>query len=209
MVNREDYKAMLDKAVTELTEAQNRQAELDAERDELDARIAELKQGIMALGPLCGVPVHLTYSDLLPEFNAFVPVGLKEAIVAVLSMAKAGDYITPVAIRDGLTATGYEIKSKNILPSIHNVLKRLKAADEVEDEDLDGKTGYRLKVLQAPILKGKLHTKAGFSRMREIVDETYGGTESESTTEYPTHVKIGKRPRGLDFGIEELKRKKD
>jgi hypothetical protein len=146
MVNRDDYKAMLDKAVGELEEAQNRQAEIDAERDQLDGRIAELKQGIMALAPLCGIHAQLKYADLLPEYNVFLTPGLKEAVVAVLGMVSNGGYITPVAIRDGLTATGYEIKSKNILPSIHNVLKRLEKATppEVESTDLNGKTGYRL-----------------------------------------------------------------
>lgn len=146
MVNRDDYKLMLDKAVTELTEAQERRAELDVERDQLDARIAELKQGIIALGPLCGVAAKFEYADLLPEYNAVLPVGLKEAVLSVLGMVGGDYYITPVAIRDGLTSTGYENKSKNILPSIHNVLKRLEKANppEVETIDLDGKTGYRL-----------------------------------------------------------------
>lgn len=145
MVNRDDYKATLEKAVVELTEVQDRRAELDTERDQLDARIAELKQGIMALAPLCGVTAQIKYADLIPEY-ALLPPGLKEAVLSVLALVPADNYITPVAIRDSLPTTGYEIKSKNILPSIHNVLKRLEKASppEVESTDLDGKTGYRL-----------------------------------------------------------------
>ena len=143
MVNRESYKVMLEQAVSELTEALAEQARLDAARDELDDRIVELKQGIIALAPLSGVNVQFKYADLLPEYNALIPVGLKEAILQVLAAVKDDKYITPVAVRAGLESTGYEIKSKNILPSIHNVLKRLEGR-EVESDDVNGKTGYRL-----------------------------------------------------------------
>lgn len=142
MVTKDDYKAMLEQAVSELTDALERQAGLDTEREKLDARIVELKQGIMALGPLCGIQAQFKYSELLPEYGLF-PTGLKESVITVLGMVKDNSYLTPVVVRDNLASTGYEIKSKNILPSIHNVLKRLEGR-EVETGDVNGKTGYRL-----------------------------------------------------------------
>jgi hypothetical protein len=143
MVSKDDYKTMSDKAVAELTELLARQEALDTEREQLDARIWELKQGIIALGPLCGISAHTRYPELLPEYN-LLPVGLREGVLAVLGMVKDDSYLTPVAVRDNLSSTGYEIKSKNILPSIHNVLKRAVEAGEAESADVNGKTGYRL-----------------------------------------------------------------
>ncbi len=181
MVNRDDYKAMLDKAVGELTEAQERRAELDAERDQLDARIAELKQGIIALGPLCGVIAQAKYADLLPEYSPVLPVGLKEAVLSLLALVPENKYVTPVGIRDGLTTTGYEIKSKNILPSIHNVLKRLKAATppEVESTDLDGKTVYRLaKKEQIPAAASGIRPRTRGSLGRPLKESPLSNTSS-------------------------------
>jgi hypothetical protein len=165
MVNKDDYRAMMEKAIAELTELVARQETLDTEREQLDTRIAELKQGIMALGPLCGMQPQFKYADLLPEFN-LVPVGLKDGVLAVLAMVKNDAYITPVAIRDNLASTGYELKSKNILPSIHNVLKRLESTD-VESGDVNGKTGYRLikKAESAPLLRRRV----GFDELAGMV----------------------------------------
>ena len=147
-----EYKTILEAAVTELAELLGQREALDTERDKLDYRIRELKQGIIALGPLAGLNSQAKYAELFPEFNLFLPVGLKEGVLAVLSSVKTDGFMTPVAIRDGLAATGYENKSKNILPSIHNVLKRLESANppEVESTDLEGKTGYRLIRERAP-----------------------------------------------------------
>ena len=143
MVNRDDYKTMLDKAVEELSDALAQRDTLDTERERLDARIAELTQGIIALGPLAGVNPQTKYRDLLPEYDFFLPVGLKDAVLGVLGKVEGDAYITPVTIRERLESTGYEIKSKNILPSIHTVLKRFDGY-QVESDDVNGKTGYRL-----------------------------------------------------------------
>jgi hypothetical protein len=159
MVSKNDYCAILERAVEELRQALTDRAEMDAAGERLDARIAELKQGVIALAPLCGVSAQSKYADLLPEYNVFFPVGLKEGVMAVLGAVKDDRYITPVTIRDNLESTGYEVKSKNILPSIHNVLKRLDGK-EVESDDVNGRTGYRL-------LKKDRPRRAGpFDRLR-------------------------------------------
>jgi hypothetical protein len=143
MVDQNDYKAMLELAVAELSDLLTRRDALDTERERMDARIAELKQGIIALGPLAGVSPHNKYVDLFPEYDTFPNVGLKDAIIAVLDKVEGDAYLTPVSIRDRLPSSGYEIKSKNILPSIHTVLKRFEGR-QVESDDVNGKTGYRL-----------------------------------------------------------------
>jgi|ERR1043165_4504229 hypothetical protein len=143
MVNTEDYKVILDKAVEELRTLFERQDQIADEWEIIGNRIEEVKQGILALAPLCGIQAQRKYAELFPEYNPFAPVGLNEAILTVLGRVEDDRFITPVAIRDGLKATGYETKSKNILPSIHTALKRLEG-QRVESGDVNGKTGYRL-----------------------------------------------------------------
>src|SRR5258708_7427035 len=114
MVNRDDYKAMLDKAVAELSDMLTQRDALDTEGERIDARIAELKQGIIALGPLAGIDPRVKYRDLLPEYDFLLSLGLKDAVLGVLGKVEGDAYITPVTIRERLESTGYEIKSKNI-----------------------------------------------------------------------------------------------
>jgi hypothetical protein len=143
MVDKSDYRAMLEKAVAELIEALARQEALDDEREDVAGRIAELQQGVIALGPLAGVHAQSKYAELLSDYALFMPTGLKESVFAVLGKVSDDRYLTPVAIRNALPDVGYEIKSKNILPSIHTVLKR-EMDRTVEVGDVNGKAGYRL-----------------------------------------------------------------
>jgi hypothetical protein len=143
MVDKSDYKAMLEKAVAELTELLARQEALDDEREQVAARVSELQQGVIALGPLAGVHAQSKYAEILSDYAFFMPNGLKESVFAVLGKVSDDRYLTPVAIRKALPDVGYEIKSKNILPSIHTVLKR-ELDRTVEVGDVNGKAGYRL-----------------------------------------------------------------
>jgi hypothetical protein len=186
MITKDSYKAMLEQAVRELTDALERQAELDTEREQLDARIHELKQGIIGLGPLCGISAQSRYSDLLPEYG-LLPVGLKDGVLAVLGMIQGDAYITPITVRDNLANTGYEIKSKNILPSIHNVLKRLDGR-EVESADVNGKTGYRLLKKDRPAPPSPY----GIGALRRITPDT---TIRENTAILKTLSDIGSGKR--------------
>ena len=154
---------MLDQAVTELSELLTQRDTLDTERERMDARIAELKQGIMALGPLAGINPQTKYADLLPEYDFTLSLGLKDAVLGVLGKIEDDAYITPVTIRERLESTGYEIKSKNILPSIHTVLKRFDGY-QVESDDVNGKTGYRL------IKKDRPRRPSPFARVRTDVE---------------------------------------
>jgi hypothetical protein len=150
MVDKTDYRAMLEKAVAELSELLTRQEALDDEREQITSRIAELQQGIIALSPLSGINAQTKYAELLSDYSFFLPTGLKESVFAVLAQVTDNRYLTPVAIRVALPSTGYEIKSKNILPSIHTVLKR-ELGRTVEVGDVNGRAGYRLIKKDRPI----------------------------------------------------------
>ena len=143
MVDKSDYREMLEKAVAELTELLARQEALDDEREQVATRVAELQQGVIALSPLAGVYAQTKYADILSDYTFFMPSGLKESVFAVLGKVADDRYLTPVAIRNALPDVGYEIKSKNILPSIHTVLKR-ELGRQVEVGDVNGRAGYRL-----------------------------------------------------------------
>jgi len=137
-----DYKIVYEKALSELSDLMDRREQLDIERDSLDGRIREIRQGVEALAPLAKENPRATHSDLFPEAETpTADIGLTDAIRTVLSNT-APNWLTPVGIRTGLSAAGYEIKSKNILPSIHRTIKRLEGK-EIESKDIEGRTWYR------------------------------------------------------------------
>src|SRR5205807_5956867 len=106
---------------------------------------AEVRKGVVALVPLCGVePAPWSeHPEWFPETET-PDVGLTGAVRRVLQ-SDVERFFSPVEVRDGLKGVGYEIKSKNILPSIHNTLKRLYKMESADTEDVEGKTCYRWK----------------------------------------------------------------
>ena len=104
-----DYRAALDAAVREYED-------LGARRREIDARLSALAQTIGTLSRLMG---------LTPS----VPLGLTDACRLVL---RAGVPMTPVEVRDRLTAIGMDLSIySSELSAIHTVLKRLNEAGEI------------------------------------------------------------------------------
>lgn len=143
MVDKSAYTNVFNEAVQELSKLMERRDELDNEREELDTRISQVREGVVALAPLCNVNPFTTYPALFPD--VMTVVGLTDAIRSVLQLSSQ-HFLSPVAIRTGLKEIGFDISSNSILPSIHTVLKRLAKSGEVETEDRDGKTVYKWKV---------------------------------------------------------------
>jgi hypothetical protein len=103
------YRTALDAARRELDE-------LLAKRGELDTRIAQLRQIVGTLAPLCGEPADL---DL----------GLTDACRSVLRGSVA---LRAPDIRDRVQALGVDLsRYSNGLGAVHTVLKRLVEAGEV------------------------------------------------------------------------------
>src|SRR4051812_1655259 len=106
----DDYRKALESA--------SREYEALAEkRREIDQRVAELAQTIGTLAKLLG---------LTPT----VPLGLTDAVRLVVR--GAGVPMTPVEVRDRLTAIGFDVsKYVNDLAAVHTILKRLNDAGEL------------------------------------------------------------------------------
>jgi hypothetical protein len=112
-------------AKTELLEARNLLEQMYVEMDELETRIAKQKRVVAALTEL---------ADLNEDSEP--PVGLVKGITdacktAVLGGTKA---LYPSEVRDRIKALGFP-EQKNLLASVHTVLKRLAEAGEIKVTD--------------------------------------------------------------------------
>jgi len=138
------YREPYEKALAELAELIQRLEEIDIERDAVITRIDEVRDGIAAFAPLVKENPAETHPDLFPdESEVGADLGLTDAIRRVLGNANPKK-LTPVGVRTGLTAIGFKTDSKNLLSSIHSVLKRLKKSSEVVSETgEDGRTWYK------------------------------------------------------------------
>jgi len=146
MKGQDTYKTAYLSAIKELTELKDALRSLEERRNSLEKRITEVKRGVLALAPLCDEAPWSTYPALFPELTTPSHIGLSNAVRRVLDQDPEG-WISPTAVRERLQSVGYQTKSKNILPSIHNVLKRLRDAGKVEDKGSESKGGtwYRCK----------------------------------------------------------------
>lgn len=138
------YKQTFNAAIKELSDLMERRDELDILREELNARITKIRRGALALSSLAGEEpqkVKVDYPHLFPEL---IPsdTGLTDAVRKVLQASDS--YMTPVKVRAALQSTGYDIdRYKNILASIHTILKRLTEAKEVIQGADNDVTAYK------------------------------------------------------------------
>jgi hypothetical protein len=141
-----DYKAVFDKGIGQLKTLMERREKLEIERDNLEWEISLSRQLVEAVAVYCAENPHLEYPELFPGQNSrwgpASEVGFTDGIRKVLATTAPG-WITAVMIRTALPKAGYEIESKNILPSIHTVLKRLVEKKEVESKSEEGRLWYR------------------------------------------------------------------
>src|SRR5688572_16418307 len=125
------YREPYEKALAELARLTDRLEQIDIERDDIFTRMAEVREGIAALALLVKENPAKTHPELFPDDSeSGADLGLTDAIRRVLANAKPKK-LTPVGVRTGLAAIGFKTDSKNLLSSIHSVLKRLKKSDEV------------------------------------------------------------------------------
>lgn len=135
------YKA----AITELSQLMSEREDLDSKRAVVDNRIAKLRSAIVGLGGLCDKSMYVIASEhpeLFPD-TATPDVGFTDAIREVFRTYK-DYYFSPVEIRDELEENGFDIKKyKNVLASIHSILKRLKSKAEIIDGTKEDKVVYK------------------------------------------------------------------
>jgi hypothetical protein len=158
-----DYKKALDTARAEM-------AELIIKKAEIEKRMARLKQTIASLSAMSEedededirlyIPSDIERAQRaaaagIARMMAGRTIGLTDAVREVLKAADGWQY--PTEVRDGLERMGIDTASySNILASIHTILKRLAAKDEVEEfKDSEGKgVSYRWKM--QPTASGRI-----------------------------------------------------
>ena len=117
-MNRRDSK-------TELQEARNLLEQMYVEMDELETRIAKQKRVVAALTEL---------ADL--DEDSEPPAGLVKGITDACKTAVLGATkpLYPSEVRDRIKMLGFP-EQKNLLASVHTVLKRLSEAGEIKGTD--------------------------------------------------------------------------
>jgi hypothetical protein len=140
-----DYKTIYDTAIAHLTQLMEEREELELRRDSLDKQISVVKDLIQTASAYIAENPSMDYPELFPGLPGLMApisdLGFTGGIRKILSSAT--DWMSPVMVRGKLQSVGYANKSKNILPSIHTVLKRLEQNNEVESKDVEGRTWYR------------------------------------------------------------------
>jgi hypothetical protein len=127
---RDDYKKALEVARVDLEK-------LMEYREDVDRKILQLRKSIVALAPLAGE------NELLEAFQSSIEeVGLTDNCRDVLKANKKP--LTAIEVRTQLEALGYKFKSSNPLATIHAVLKRLVASNQVVTVTTgEGDTAYK------------------------------------------------------------------
>ena len=120
-MKRRDYREILDQLRFDL-------AGLEREREDVEHRIAKLRQTVIMLGGLCDDPEPLQAAKLLRRVHkaGSLTDAVHSALMAVDQPMDARE------IRDVLINLGHPFKSSNILASIYSVLKRLREREEVQ-----------------------------------------------------------------------------
>lgn len=172
----EAYKAALEEAVKELANAVSERKRLELEREALDRKIKELRDGVVGVGSLCGMD-RSSIIDQYPELFSHLTdpdMGLTEAIRRVLKSREDlvghlgrrpnESFLTPIQIREQLQSINYDLSNhQNILASLHTILKRLTDQQKVVTTTIDGKTAYRWKVLNPQDRQREAKRKRGKS----------------------------------------------
>ena len=154
-MTREDYRAALAAAIKEYEE-------LGLQRRQIDDRLAQLAQTIGTLNKLLG-------------YESSVPLGLTDAIRIVM---RGGLPMTPIEVRDRLTAIGFDVsKYANDLAAVHTILRRLNENGELRFIPREpGKHQYILNRLQVPVVLSKdvvraMHENAAEREAMAATDE--------------------------------------
>jgi len=130
--------------------AQKIQAELEAleiQQEDVERRIARLRQTLVGLAPLC----ESNDEGLL--FNAFKraidSMSLTDAVRQILQASKAP--LAPTEIKQQLLNMGRDLSGqKNVMASVHSLLKRLVDGHEIETKDSGLTYQWRARIRHHP-----------------------------------------------------------
>jgi hypothetical protein len=107
------------------------------EREEIDQRIAQLKQGILSIAPLAK---EIATDELTIAIQS---AGMTEAVRDILR-AVYPKRLSPVEIKDQLKARGQDLtQHSNVMASVHSTLKRMLDNEEIRTNDEGLTYGWR------------------------------------------------------------------
>lgn len=139
------YKDAFQQAIEDLSKAMETRETLELDVFNNDRRISMFREAALSLGGLCGKDVK----DITAEHPELFPdmidpdTGLTDAVRKALQSLHAMS-LSPIQVRNRMESLGFDLSPyKNVLASIHTILKRLKAKNEVTSRERDGKTVYR------------------------------------------------------------------
>lgn len=132
----EEYRKQLELARAELES-------LAEQRDEIERRMSHLKQLIVALAPLTQAEDRSEFGIDLTRVNIdFTAIGITDACREILK--SAGQPLSPVEVKARLIQMKPEFANqKNLMASVHTVLKRLVPSEARSFITKDGETVYR------------------------------------------------------------------
>ncbi len=110
------------------------------QQEEIEQKIAQLKQAIISFAPLAKEPLDRFWADALA---ALASQGISEGIREILRAAYPNQ-LSPVEIKDKLKAAGQDLSGhKNVMASVHSALKRMLENKEIITGDQGLTYGWR------------------------------------------------------------------
>src|SRR5689334_2840920 len=106
MVDRQAYFDIYSQAISELSDLVNEREEIDVRREQIDQRLLEVRKGVIALAPLCGMSPWADHPEWFPEIEN-TDIGFTSAVRRVLQ-SDLRRFFSPVQVRDGLKDVGYQ-----------------------------------------------------------------------------------------------------
>jgi len=144
------YKDAFQQAIEDLSKAMETRETLELDVFNNDRRISMFREAALSLGGLCGKSIdEITTKnpELFPDMID-PDIGMTDAVRQALQSAP-GTSLSPIHVRNRMEKAGFDMSGyKNVLASIHTILKRLKLKNEVLTRERDGKTVYKWNVLK-------------------------------------------------------------
>lgn len=127
-MNAHDYKEMAVKIKAELES-------LEVQQEEIERRIARLKQSLIGLVPLSEPHPDSPIADEIRAFREEIAdITLTDAVRQIFQAAK--NPLSPTDAKQQLLNMGRDLSGqKNVMASIHSLLKRLVESQEIETKD--------------------------------------------------------------------------
>jgi hypothetical protein len=124
-----DYKKMAEEIRGELES-------LEIQQEDIERRIARLRQALIGLVPLSKEPIHagMYGIDLTSVAAEIDSMSITDATRQILQAAEAP--LAPTEIKKRLIDMGKDLSNqKNVMASVHSLLKRLVQGGEIETRD--------------------------------------------------------------------------